>query len=116
MNVRLARYDVTFDGTNIHESLLPKSEPKTVDHAMPHYKSVVISVFDNSRLKQARIKRNFLFAALAAQVDEAEHDAEAQALVAANIGANMGTATVALGAWAAVVSVALVVIVAVIFR
>ena len=57
-----------------------------------------------------------MFAALQAQVDVAEHDAEAQAIVAANIGLNMSTATVALGAWAAVVSVALVVIVAVIFR
>ena len=57
-----------------------------------------------------------MFAALQAQVDIAEEDAQAQAIIAANIGVNMSTATVALGAWAAVVSVALVVIVAVIFR
>ena len=57
-----------------------------------------------------------MFAALAAQVQVAEGEAQQQALIANSLGASMGTATVALGAWAAVVSVALVVIVAVIFR
>ena len=59
---------------------------------------------------------DFVFAALQAEVEGAEIEAQQLQGNVLNLSTNLGTATVALGAWAAVVSVALVVIVAVIFR